>query len=202
MYADVQEFIAGVNAKAAKAWERIYADYYSPLCHYAMKILNDRELSEDLVQGAIVKLWETPLHFEDIAAFNMYVYRMVNNNCLKEIRDRSREDKRLKEWAFFTEEVESESLSSVVFEEVIRKLRHVIEEMPPKRREVILMSMKKMKNEEISAELNISLNTVKKHKKEAYAVIKRQSGRICFYFQSFFVKSVFLRYPFFFFGIY
>ena len=89
MYADVQEFIAGVNAKAAKAWERIYADYYSPLCHYAMKILNDRELSEDLVQGAIVKLWETPLHFEDIAAFNMYVYRMVNNNCLKEIRDRS-----------------------------------------------------------------------------------------------------------------
>ncbi len=186
MYADVQEFIAGVNAKAAKAWERIYADYYSPLCHYAMKILNDRELSEDLVQGAIVKLWETPLHFEDIAAFNMYVYRMVNNNCLKEIRDRSREDKRLKEWAFFTEEVESESLSSVVFEEVIRKLRHVIEEMPPKRREVILMSMKKMKNEEISAELNISLNTVKKHKKEAYAVIKKAVRSDLFLFSIFF----------------
>ena len=102
------------------------------------------------------------------------------------IRDKNREDQRLKEWAFFTEEFESESLSAIVFEEVIRKLRHVIDEMPPKRREVILMSMKKMKNEEISAELNISQNTVKKHKKEAYAVIKKAIQSDLFLFSIFF----------------
>ena len=56
----------------------------------------------------------------------------MNNNCLKEIRDKEREDKRLKEWAFFTDEIESESLSAVMFEEVIRKLRKVIEDMPSK----------------------------------------------------------------------
>ena len=169
----IQDFIKGVNMKDARAWERIYMDYYSPLCHYAMKILNDQEQAADLVQGAIIKLWETPLHFDDISAFNVYLYRMVNNNCLKE-------------WAFFTEEMESESLSAVVFEEVIRKLRHVIDEMPPKRKEVILMSMKKMKNEEISEELNISLNTVKKHKKEAYAVIKKAIQSDFFLFAIFF----------------
>ncbi len=182
----IQDFIKGVNMKDARAWERIYMDYYSPLCHYAMKILNDQEQAADLVQGAIIKLWETPLHFDDISAFNVYLYRMVNNNCLKEIRDKGREDQRLKEWAFFTEEMESESLSAVVFEEVIRKLRHVIDEMPPKRKEVILMSMRKMKNEEISEELNISLNTVKKHKKEAYAVIKKAIQSDFFLFAIFF----------------
>ena len=92
----------------------------------------------------------------------------------------------MKEWSFFTEEMESESLSAVVFEEVIRKLRHVIDEMPPKRKEVILMSMRKMKNEEISEELNISLNTVKKHKKEAYAVIKKAMQSDFFLFAIFF----------------
>ena len=182
----IQDFIKGVNMKDARAWERIYMDYYSPLCHYAMKILNDQEQAADLVQGAIIKLWETPLHFDDISAFNVYLYRMVNNNCLKEIRDKGREDQRLKEWAIFTEEMESESLSAVVFEEVIRKLRHVIDEMPPKRKEVILMSMRKMKNEEISEELNISLNTVKKHKKEAYAVIKKAMQSDFFLFAIFF----------------
>ena len=187
----IQDFIKGVNMKDARAWERIYMDYYSPLCHYAMKILNDQEQAADLVQGAIIKLWETPLHFDDISAFNVYLYRMVNNNCLKEIRDKGREDQRLKEWAFFTEEMESESLSAVVFEEVIRKLRHVIDEMPPKRKEVILMSMRKMKNEEI-----------KKHKKEATLLSRRQCNRTFFYLLSFFVKNVFLRYPFLFFGIY
>ena len=173
----IQDFINGINGKNAKAWERIYVDYYSPLCHYAMRILNDQEQAADLVQAAIIKLWETPLHFDDISAFNVYLYRTVNNN---------REDQRLKEWAFFTEEFESESLSAIVFEEVIRKLRHVIDEMPPKRREVILMSMKKMKNEEISAELNISQNTVKKHKKEAYAVIKKAIQSDLFLFSIFF----------------
>lgn len=182
----IQDFINGINGKNAKAWERIYVDYYSPLCHYAMRILNDQEQAADLVQAAIIKLWETPLHFDDISAFNVYLYRTVNNNCLKMIRDKNREDQRLKEWAFFTEEFESESLSAVVFEEVIRKLRHVIDEMPPKRREVILMSMKKMKNEEISAELNISQNTVKKHKKEAYAVIKKAIQSDLFLFSIFF----------------
>ena len=182
----IQDYINGINGKNAKAWERIYVDYYSPLCHYAMRILNDQEQAADLVQAAIIKLWETPLHFDDISAFNVYLYRTVNNNCLKMIRDKNREDQRLKEWAFFTEEFESESLSAIVFEEVIRKLRHVIDEMPPKRREVILMSMKKMKNEEISAELNISQNTVKKHKKEAYAVIKKAIQSDLFLFSIFF----------------
>ena len=182
----IQDFINGINGKNAKAWERIYVDYYSPLCHYAMRILNDQEQAADLVQAAIIKLWVTPMHFDNISAFNVYLYRTVNNNCLKMIRDKNREDQRLKEWAFFTEEFESESLSAIVFEEVIRKLRHVIDEMPPKRREVILMSMKKMKNEEISAELNISQNTVKKHKKEAYAVIKKAIQSDLFLFSIFF----------------
>lgn len=186
MNREIQDFIKGVNTKSAKAWERIYADYYSPLCHYAMRILNDRELAEDIVQAAIIKLWETPLVFEDISAFNTYLYRVINNNCLKEIRDQNRADKRLKEWAFFTDEVESESLSAVVFEEAVRKLRGVIDEMPPKRREVILLCMKRMKNEEISAELNISLNTVKKHKKEAYADIKKTIRFDLFLFSIFF----------------
>lgn len=184
---DIQNFIAGINNKDAIIWERIYANYYSPLCHYAIKILNDKEQAEDLVQEAIIKLWEDRLHFENITAFHTYLYRVVNNNCLKVIRDKNREDRRLQEWTFFTEEIDSESLSAVVFEEVVRKLRHVIDKMPPKRREVILLSMKKMKNEEISKELNISVNTVKKHKKEAYTTIKEAVKLDIFLFFAFFM---------------
>ncbi|MEI3420547.1 MAG: sigma-70 family RNA polymerase sigma factor [Butyricimonas faecihominis] len=98
---EIQNFINGVNRKDAKAWERIYMDYYSPLCHYAMKILNNREQAEDLVQGAIIKLWESPLCFENIAAFNVYLYRTVNNNCLKEIRDKERGRQALERMGFF-----------------------------------------------------------------------------------------------------
>lgn len=178
---EIQGFIDGVNRKEAKAWKIIYTDYYSSLCHYAMKILNHHGQAEDLVQGVIIKLWESSLYFEDITAFKVYLYRAVNNNCLKEIRDRDREDKRLKNWAFFTDDIESESLSAIVFEEVVQKLRKVIDGMPPKQKEVILLSMKKMNNEEIGKMLDISSNTVKKHKKEAYAIIRKAVKTDLFY---------------------
>lgn len=162
---DIQTFINGLNAKDVVAWEKLYLSYYSPLCHYAMKILHDKELVEDLVQTAIVYLWESSLHFENIAAFNVYLYKIVNNNCLKELRNRERRELCLKSFAFFNDEINSECLSVYMHEEVIRKLRNVIDKMPHKRKEVILMSMQKMTNEEISRKLDISLNTVKKHKK-------------------------------------
>ena len=57
MNREIQSFIKGINCKEAKAWKRIYKDYYSPLCYYAMKILNNQGQAEDLVQGVIIKLW-------------------------------------------------------------------------------------------------------------------------------------------------
>lgn len=171
---DILNFLAGINTKDAKAWEKLYDDYYIPLCHYAVKILNDHDQAVNLVQAAIVRLWEKPLYFEHIAEFNVYLYRAVHNNCLKEIRDRIRESEYLQEWETFEEKHFSETLPEVVFEEVIRKLRLLIDRMPPKRQKVILLSMKDMTNENIGKELGISVNTVKKHKKEAYAMIKEE----------------------------
>lgn len=185
MRRDTRDFIDDLNRKAIKAWERIYRDYYSPLCYYALKILQNKELAEDFVQDIIIRLWEKPLHFENLAAFHVYIYRAVNNRCLNEIRDRQRADKKLKEWVFFTEDSTSESLLAVVVEETVRKLHALIDEMPPRQREVILLSMRSMKNEEISAALNISVNMVKKHKKKAYAMISstlHSNGRLLIVF--------------------
>ena len=52
--------------------ENLYELLFS-FVHYAMKILNNREQAEDLVQGAIIKLWESPLCFENIAVL-MFIY--------------------------------------------------------------------------------------------------------------------------------
>lgn len=175
MAEDILHFLKGVNGKKPEAWKQLYRDYYSPLCSYAMKMLNDRENAMDIVQNVIIKLWENQLFFENMAALNVYLYRAVNNNCLKQIRDRNAEDKRLKEWTFYTEDATTtESLWAVVSEEVLRTLRSVIDGMPPKRREVILLSMKNRSNEEIAEVLGISINTVKKHKKEAYQTIRKE----------------------------
>ena len=165
-----------------EAWERLYSHYYTALCRYALRILDDPDLATDIVQNVIIRLWENPPLLDNMEALRFYLYRAVNNNCLQYIRNKNREDKRLKEWVFFTEEAGSESLNGMVSEEVIRKLRLLIDDLPPKRREVILMSMKKMSNEEISEVMQVTIHAVKKHKKEAYAYIREALGGDLVYF--------------------
>lgn len=172
MVGKLKEFLSGINGKQVNAWKIFYADYYSPLCNYAFKILQDREQAMDVVQEAFVGLWESDLHFEDMPSFHGYLYKVVYNNCLKQIRDKNIHDRHLAAWKSEQEELQPDLFAAVLEEEIVRKLRHIIDSMGGKRKEVMLLCLESKKVEEISRILNISVNTVKKHKKEAYQYIR------------------------------
>lgn len=177
------DLVEGIYANRAAAWKLLYVRYYAALCHYALKILKDSDIAMDVVQGVMVYLWEHPLFFENESLLRLYLYRAVNNNSLQYLRNKDREDKRLQEWVFFADQEEAggESLNAVVGEEVFRKLHALIESMPAKRKEVILLSMKRMSNDEIAENMQITVHAVKKHKKEAYAYIRQNLGEDLIY---------------------
>ena len=172
MIKELKYFLEGINTKQEQAWEHLYADYYSPLCCYALKILKDRELVRDVVQGVIIRLWEADLHFADLPSFHGYLYKSVYNNSLKVLRDKNIEDHYLAVQESREHIVPEELGEAIIEEEVVRRLRSLIDRMPEKRREVMLLCMEEKKVEEISQILGISVNTVKKHKKEAYESIR------------------------------
>ena len=74
-------------------------------------------------------------------------------------------------------EMSEEDFSSVVREEVLRKLRELIDLLPGERRKVILMSMDGMSGEEIAAKLGVTIHTVKQQKYLAYKFIKQELGK-------------------------
>ena len=170
---EIRKFLEGINTKQVEAWKHLYTDYYSPLCSFALKILKDRELSADVVQNVIVCLWEKNAYFKDIPSFHNYLYKSVYNNCLKIIRDKNVEVHYLSEQEKENQYFSPEYFAMVIEEEVVRKLRSVIDQMPGKRREVMLLCLEGKHVEEISELLEISINTVKKHKKEAYQYIRK-----------------------------
>lgn len=64
----------------------------------------------------------------------------------------------------------------MVREEVLRKLRELIELLPEERKKIILMSMEGMSGEEIATQLGVTIHTVKQQKYRAYKFIKEQLG--------------------------
>ena len=79
-------------------------------------------------------------------------------------------------WCDTEQEMTEDDFSSVVREEVLRKLRHLIDQLPTERRRIILMSMENMSGEEIAKQLGVTINTVKQQKYRAYKFIKEQLG--------------------------
>ena len=160
-----------LNHKDDKVWEELFNSYYESLCNHAYRILLDESVTEDIVQEVFVKLWDGRAVFENEKALTVYLYRSVTNNALKYLRDRDVEEARLKLWSEVEQEMTEEDFSSVVREEVLRKLRELIELLPEERKKIILMSMEGMSGEEIATQF-----TVKQQKYRAYKFIKEQLG--------------------------
>ena len=160
-----------LNHKDDKVWEELFNSYYESLCNHAYRILLDESVTEDFV-----KLWDGRAVFENEKALTVYLYRSVTNNALKYLRDRDVEEARLKLWSEVEQEMTEEDFSSVVREEVLRKLRELIELLPEERKKIILMSMEGMSGEEIATQLGVTIHTVKQQKYRAYKFIKEQLG--------------------------
>ena len=150
------KLVYGVNRKDEKAWQELFDSYYESLCHHAARILLDDHVAK---------------------ALTVYLYRSVTNNALKYLRDRNTEEARLRLWNEVELEMSEEDFSSVVREEVLRKLRELIDLLPGERRKVILMSMDGMSGEEIAVKLGVTIHTVKQQKYLAYKFIKQELGK-------------------------
>ena len=165
-----------VNSKDEKAWKELFDAFYEPLCNHCFRIVPERMTVEDIVQDVFVKLWESNVSFANEQALSAYLYKAVTNNALKYLRDMNAEQEKLREWQETEQNMTEDDFSSVVREEVLRKLRELIDLLPEDRRKIILMGMEGMKGEEIAEKLGVSINTVKQQKYRAYKFIKERLG--------------------------
>lgn len=175
-----QNFLDSINKKEGWAWKYLYDNYFVSLCLYADNILVNSLSSKDVVQNTFIKLWEKQLSFSSEKEFSFYLYKMVYNSCLNKIRDLDNKEKKLHEWSSFESSLSDEHLLSIIKEETIRKLYLLIDTMPYMRKKVILLGLENKKVSEISEILNISENTVKKHRKIAYKFIRENLGNYRF----------------------
>lgn len=78
---------AGANPPSAPGIEALFAVLESPVLSYALRLVGDRNLAEDIVQEAFMKLH---VQFEQIREPRRWVYRTVHNLALNQRRGAAR----------------------------------------------------------------------------------------------------------------
>jgi RNA polymerase sigma-70 factor (ECF subfamily) len=155
-----------------KAFEALFRDYFKPLTGFALKFTGDLDSAKEIVHDVFVKLWEKREEIDLEKAVKSYLYTSVNNRCLNFIRDNKKFDRnefaleKNTEQAFSTDE----SIETIEMRSIIEKS---LESLPPKCREVFLMSRNEnLKYQEIADKLKISIKTVEAHISKAMKVLR------------------------------
>lgn len=151
----------------------IFDTYYEALVQYANRFLSPKDECEDLVQDVFVGLWEKKNTFPDEISLKVYLYKTVRNKCYNVIKHNKIKNK-YAENVIQTLEDDNLFLKQVLEEEIVRQLYHAIEVLPQRKKEIIKLSLKGLKNTEIAEELQIKLQTVKTLKSQSYKILREQ----------------------------
>ncbi len=154
-------------------FKRIYYSYYESLSLFGCKYV-DAEVAQDIVQDVFLKVWRSELNFDNDRHLMGYLVSATKNGCLNHIRLSKTEsldtDRHFNEANLAVEGEDIDLMESNLYVNIFK----AIEKLPEKRRLIFTMSyLDRMSVEEISAQLNISVNTVKTQRLRAKETLKK-----------------------------
>lgn len=168
-----------------EAYKYIYDHHYVLLCHVANQYVRDAFLAETIVGDVIFHLWEIRDSLNITTSVRSYLIRAVRNRCLDYINS-EHEKKEVSFSGFVPQDMPEERylqsdnypLGTLLERELENEIRIAIRKLPAECRRVFEKSrFEEKKYEEIAAELNISINTVKYHIKNALALLQKELSK-------------------------
>jgi len=170
-----KNIIRHINRGDRKAFREVFEHYFNALAAFGYKFVSDTSLVEDMVQEAFISFWEKREDFSNINALKSFLYTSVRNKCLNHLKHQTVLKKHESALVY---ELESDHKygQHVIEEDTFNQLVTEINILPESSREIMILALNGLKNQEIADELSISINTVKTQKKIAYSKLKDKLG--------------------------
>jgi RNA polymerase sigma-70 factor (ECF subfamily) len=151
-----------------EAYKSLFDNYYTCLLLYANSIINNIDISKDILQDVFLKLWERRRDLKVESSVKSYLYAAVRNSCLDYLKHLQVEKKYMdysfaalkeKELDYFIELFPSPDEGNP--EKYLEEIAAAIENLPEQCRKIFKLSRYEgMKNSAVSRQLNLSTRTV------------------------------------------
>ena len=162
-----------------RAFTAIYERYHKLLFVVAYKYLKDNDSAKDAVQQIFLKLWESCTLFSISINLRNYLYTMLKNHLLNEIRNNYTALEKNYELAQEAIEYENEILSKLEEKEMTEQLYRAINDLPEQKKAVCLYKLRdNLSNLEIAEKMQISIPTVKTHCSQAIKLLREHFDKL------------------------
>lgn len=175
-YFDNSQLIDALKSGDSKAYTFLMETYHHKLCVYAIALVNDQDIAEDIVQNVFIKTWRKREKLKTNFSIKGFLYKSVYNEFIDHYRKQK--------FVFQLEKKYLDALTTIVEEEddhslerIIKLVKKEIQNLPPKCKEVFLLSKEDgLTNVEISEYKNISIKSVEAHISKAFTILRNAVG--------------------------
>lgn len=142
------------------AYESIFRMFYPSLTRYAISIIRDATIGEEIAQEVLMYIWEKRMQINLTSTLKAYLFSSIKNKCINYIKfelPKLQSTTDLSGVATFGETVMTSDNSELMK----RKIQHAIDQLPEKCRNIFVLSRYGgLTYNEIAEELEISAKTV------------------------------------------
>lgn len=141
-----------------------------------MRFFSDKSLVDDIVQLCFLHLWERRAKMPVVESLDTFLFTVVRNRCLNELRRVNKEQCKTVSMSEVVEDILSVDAANhpereLLFNELSGRIDELMGKLPPRTREIFMLSrFYGLKNREIAAEEHISIKVVERHIQKALKV--------------------------------
>ncbi len=163
-----------------KAFEIIFKTYFTSLVNYAFGLVSNMETAKDLTEDIFYYIWEKRKIIRISRTLKGYLFKTIHNKCLDYLKREQVKQKHIQDATNLKRIEEQENILFASFyrpeyydNEIDEKLKIVIDSLPDQAKKIFTMKrFDGMSYKEISKNLNISENTIRKQMSRSLQKIK------------------------------
>lgn len=160
MLSDDRECITRLTQGDEAAYAHVFRTWYAPLVRFVEALLRQRDEAEEVAQEVMLELWNRRAQLDPERSVQAWLFRAARNRALNVVRHR----KVVQQSEPVLEARSGDSTPSdmgAMEHELEAALQQAITELPPRCREVFMLSREQgLRNADIATQLGISVKAV------------------------------------------
>lgn len=170
---DNSTLIENLQVGNEKAYMFLLDTYHKRLYGYALSLVHDSAMAEDIVQNVFLKTWKSRKKLNKQFPIKSFLYKAVYNEFLNSYQKKKAMMLLQQKYIESLGEVIEEADDSLI-EKMITIVNEEIKKLPPKCQKVFILSKKEgLTNVEISDHLNVSIKTVEAQITKAFSILRK-----------------------------
>ena len=172
-----QELLKKIAAGDEAAFKTVYERYYQKVYAYALQILKEEALAEDVLNEVFLKLWRRE-HTAKIEQLDAYLRVLTRNHTLNLLRKQRVAQQTTQVLSQQKEALHPDPEALYLFKETQQLLGEAISKLPPQQKLVYQLCQEEgLKYEEAAKLMSVSKLTVKTHMQLALRFLRKHLGK-------------------------